>query len=97
VVAAPNSRADVAQRAPLAWATPQATVGYGHAKRLRQEAALAILALHYVWRFNARMPDTGIDFSAPATLRKWPSLNKQRVIPNLSNCDSLTIPKSVLL
>jgi len=25
------------------------------------------------------MPDTQIDFSAPATLRKWPSLNKQRV------------------
>jgi hypothetical protein len=25
------------------------------------------------------MPDTGIDFSAPAELRKWPSVNKQRV------------------
>jgi hypothetical protein len=42
-----------------------------------------ILALHHVWRFNARMPDTGIDFSAPATLRKWPSLNKQRVSASL--------------
>jgi len=29
------------------------------------------------------MPDTGIDFSAPATLRKWPSLNKQRVSASL--------------
>jgi hypothetical protein len=50
---------------------------------LRQEAALVILALHHCWRFNARMPDTGIDFSAPATLRKWPSLNKQRVSASL--------------
>ena len=29
------------------------------------------------------MPDTGIDFSAPAELRKWPSLNKQRVSASL--------------
>ena len=29
------------------------------------------------------MPDTQIDFSAPATLRKWPSLNKQRVSASL--------------
>jgi hypothetical protein len=29
------------------------------------------------------MSDTGIDFSAPATLRKWPSLNKQRVSASL--------------
>jgi hypothetical protein len=58
-------------------------IGQGHAKRLRQEAALVILALHRVWRFNARMPDTGIDFSAPATLRKWPSLNKQRISASL--------------
>jgi hypothetical protein len=29
------------------------------------------------------MPDTGIDFSAPATLRKWPSLNKERVSASL--------------
>ena len=42
-----------------------------------------ILALHHRWRFNARMPDTGIDFTAPATLRKWPSLNKQRVSASL--------------
>jgi hypothetical protein len=42
-----------------------------------------ILALHHVQRFNARMPDTGIDFSALATLRKWPSLNKQRVSASL--------------
>jgi hypothetical protein len=28
-------------------------IGHGHAKRLRQEAALVILALHHVWRFNA--------------------------------------------
>jgi hypothetical protein len=25
------------------------------------------------------MPDTQIDFSAPATLRKWPSVNSERV------------------
>ncbi len=29
------------------------------------------------------MPDTPIDFSAPAELRKWPSLNKQRVSVSL--------------
>jgi hypothetical protein len=29
------------------------------------------------------MSDTQIDFSAPATLRKWPSLNKQRVSGSL--------------
>ena len=29
------------------------------------------------------MPDTQIDFSAPAELRKWPSLNKERVSASL--------------
>jgi hypothetical protein len=29
------------------------------------------------------MPDTRIDFSAPAELRKWPSVNKQRVSASL--------------
>jgi hypothetical protein len=29
------------------------------------------------------MPDTRIDFSAPAELRKWPSLNKERVSASL--------------
>ena len=29
------------------------------------------------------MPDSRIDFSAPATLRKWPSLNKPRVSASL--------------
>ena len=29
------------------------------------------------------MPNTRIDFSAPATLRKWPSLNKERVSVSL--------------
>ena len=29
------------------------------------------------------MPDTPIDFNAPAELRKWPSLNKQRVSASL--------------
>ena len=29
------------------------------------------------------MSDTPIDFSAPATLRKWPSLNKERVSASL--------------
>jgi hypothetical protein len=32
-----------------------------------------------VRRFNGGMPDTRIDFSAPATLQKWPSIDKQRV------------------
>jgi hypothetical protein len=32
------------------------------------------------------MPDTKIDFSAPAELRKWPSLNKQRVSASLGAC-----------
>jgi hypothetical protein len=34
-------------------------------------------------RFNAGMPDTQIDFSAPAELRKWPSLNSERVSASL--------------
>jgi hypothetical protein len=42
-----------------------------------------IVAWRLVWRLNTGMPDTGIDFSAPATLRKWPSLNKQRVSASL--------------
>jgi hypothetical protein len=29
------------------------------------------------------MSDTPIDFSAPATLRKWPSLNKERISVSL--------------
>ena len=29
------------------------------------------------------MPDTQVDFSADATLRKWPSLNDQRVSASL--------------
>jgi hypothetical protein len=29
------------------------------------------------------MPDTQVDFSAPATLRKWPSIDKQRVSASL--------------
>ena len=29
------------------------------------------------------MSDTRIDFSAPATLRKWPSVNKERVSATL--------------
>jgi hypothetical protein len=29
------------------------------------------------------MPESKIDFSAPAELRKWPSLNKQRVSASL--------------
>ena len=29
------------------------------------------------------MPDTQIDFSAPAELRKWPSLNNQRISASL--------------
>jgi hypothetical protein len=41
------------------------------------------IALHHLRRFNTWMPDTGIDFSAPAALRKWPSLNKQRVSVSL--------------
>jgi hypothetical protein len=41
------------------------------------------LALRHVSRFNTGMSDTRIDFSAPATLRKWPSLNKERVSASL--------------
>jgi hypothetical protein len=41
------------------------------------------LALRDVSRLNIPMPDTQIDFNAPATLRKWPSLNKQRVSASL--------------
>jgi hypothetical protein len=29
------------------------------------------------------MPDSQVDFSAPAELRKWPSVNKQRVSASL--------------
>jgi hypothetical protein len=41
-VAAPNSPADVAQRAPLARATPQATIAPTTAKRMHHAPALAI-------------------------------------------------------
>jgi hypothetical protein len=34
-------------------------------------------------RFNGGMPDSQVDFSAPAELRKWPSVNKQRVSASL--------------
>jgi hypothetical protein len=37
------------------------------------------LALYRVSRFNERMSETRVDFSAPAELRKWPSLNNERV------------------
>jgi hypothetical protein len=30
------------------------------------------------------MPDSQVDFSAPATLRKWPSVNNERVSASLS-------------
>src|ERR1700735_105395 len=32
---------------------------------------------------RAPMPDYQVDFSAPAELRKWPSLNRQRVSASL--------------
>jgi hypothetical protein len=51
--------------------------------RTRGRAGDRRLALRRVWRFNGRMSDTQIDFSAPAKLRKWPSLNKQRVSASL--------------
>ena len=35
------------------------------------------------WRFNGRMSDSQVDFNAPAELRKWPSLNKERVSASL--------------
>jgi hypothetical protein len=41
------------------------------------------LALRHVPRFNGCMSDTRIDFSAPATLRKWPSVNNERVSASL--------------
>jgi hypothetical protein len=58
---------------------------HGHAKRMapRGRAGDRRLALRRVSRFNTRMSDTRIDFSAPAELRKWPSLNKQRVSASL--------------
>jgi hypothetical protein len=41
--------------------------------------------LRHVPRFNGGMPenDTQIDFSDPAELRKWPSLNSERVSASL--------------
>jgi hypothetical protein len=42
-----------------------------------------MLALFPGPRFNSRMSDSQVDFSAPAELRKWPSLNKQRVSASL--------------
>src|ERR1700733_4692767 len=42
------------------------------------------LALGPVWRFNGGMSDNQVDFSAPATLRKWPSVNNERVSASLS-------------
>jgi hypothetical protein len=39
--------------------------------------------LPHVAPFNAGMPDSQVDFSAPAELRKWPSVNKQRVSASL--------------
>jgi hypothetical protein len=39
--------------------------------------------LRHLPRFNGGMPDTQIDFSAPAELRKWPSLNSERVSASL--------------
>jgi hypothetical protein len=41
------------------------------------------LALRHVPRFNGCMSDTRIDFSAPATLRKWPLVNKEPVSASL--------------
>jgi hypothetical protein len=46
----------------------------------REQAQLTgILASLHSLRFNTGMPDSQVDFSAPAVLRKWPSLNGQRV------------------
>jgi len=79
---------------PVALARP-AGAGYaaslnwpGDAKRMHHAAAMVILpivrlALGHVPRLNTRMSDTRIDFSAPATLRKWPSLNNERVSASL--------------
>jgi hypothetical protein len=44
----------------------------------------ARLALRRVSRFNGRMSDSQVDFSAPATLRKWPSVNNERVSASLN-------------
>ena len=46
-------------------------------------AASRRLALRDVSRLNIPMPDTQIDFSAPATLRKWPSVNNEPVSASL--------------
>ena len=52
-----------------------------HAKRthVRGRAGDRRLALRRSPRFNSRMSDSQVDFSAPAARRKWPSMNKQRV------------------
>jgi hypothetical protein len=49
----------------------------GHQRRCQR------LALRHIPRFNGGMPDSRIDFSAPAELRKWPSVNRQRVSASL--------------
>jgi hypothetical protein len=70
--------------APVARATSQATLpALRQTTAPRGRAGDPRLALCRVSRFNTRMPDTRIDCSAPATLRKWPSLNKQRVSASL--------------
>jgi len=41
------------------------------------------LSLRHDTLFNGCMPENRIDFSAPATLRKWPSVNNERVSASL--------------
>ncbi|MEA3142428.1 MAG: hypothetical protein QOK23_4597 [Gammaproteobacteria bacterium] len=73
--------------APLARATRQATGGppTDRAKQTHHAARAGDprLALCRVSRFNTRMSDSRIDFSAPATRRKWQSVNKERVSASL--------------
>ena len=40
------------------------------------------------------MPDTRIDFSAPAELRKWPSLNNQRVSASLGAANATQVQRN---
>jgi hypothetical protein len=66
--------------APLARATPQATLPPPRQTNARRgRAGDRRLALRHVPRFNARMSDSKVDFSVAGTLRKWPSVNKERV------------------
>jgi hypothetical protein len=69
VAAQIGHRVDIAVSAPLAQVTAQATLGH-----------VAIVGLPYTdRRASMSAPDPQVDFIAPAELRKWPLVNKERV------------------